>query len=261
MNTRWIGHPLFCMDEVDSTNEEAKRYANQGVENGALIVAEKQTAGKGRRGRSWSNTAGECLQMSALLRLPLTPTEASGLTLVAALAVCRALEAVRPGIGTSPQIKWPNDIVLGTKKICGILVELILEQSRAQKESCVVIGIGVNVNNTIFPEELRQKAGSLRLEWGQNIDRELLMEKIWQEFEEAYDQFRITKDMQSLKTEYEKRLVNIGRLVRVQYGTEILEGTAVGIDALGHLLVRTDQGETHSVDAGEVSVRGIYGYV
>lgn len=255
MNTRWIGNPLFRMQEVDSTNEEAKRYASQGVESGALIVAERQTAGKGRRGRSWSNTAGECLQMSLLLRPPLTPKEASGLTLVAALAVCRAVESVLESL--RPAIKWPNDVIIGTKKICGILVELLLDAG----QSSVIIGIGVNVNNMEFPEELREKATSLKLETGRQIDREFLMERIWQEFEALYARYLLTKDMQDLKADYEQRLVNIGRAVKVCYGKESLEGVAEGIDTEGHLLLRGKDGVQSQIEAGEVSVRGIYGYV
>ncbi len=255
MNTQWIGHPFFHMEEVDSTNEAAKRFANQGVESGALIVAEKQTAGKGRRGRSWSNTAGESLQMSLLLRPELTPKEASGLTLAAALAVSRAVESL-PG-SLRPQIKWPNDVIVGTKKICGILVELLLDSD----QSSVIIGIGVNVNNSVFPGELREKATSLKLATGGQIDRESLMEKIWQEFEAIYEQYLLTKDMSGLKADYEQRLVNIGRQVCVSYGNESLEGVAEGIDVEGHLLLRAKDGGLRHIEAGEVSVRGIYGYV
>ncbi len=255
MDTRWIGHPFFHMEEVDSTNEEAKRYASQGVESGALIVAEKQTAGKGRRGRSWSNTPGECLQMSLLLRPSLTPNETAGLTLVAALAVCRAVESVLPSL--RPQIKWPNDVIVGTKKICGILVELLLDAG----QNIVVIGIGVNVNNMCFPAELREKATSLRLETGRPVERELLMERIWQDFETLYERYQLTNNMRGLKPDYEQRLVNIGRPVCVRYAAESLEGIAEGIDTEGRLLLRGNDGIQRRIDAGEVSVRGIYGYV
>ncbi|MCI8565346.1 MAG: biotin--[acetyl-CoA-carboxylase] ligase [Lachnospiraceae bacterium] len=255
MDTRWIGHPFFHMEEVDSTNEEAKRYASQGVESGALIVAEKQTAGKGRRGRSWSNTPGECLQMSLLLRPSLTPNETAGLTLVAALAVCRAVESVLPSL--RPQIKWPNDVIVGTKKICGILVELLLDAG----QNIVVIGIGVNVNNMCFPGELREKATSLRLETGRPVERELLMERIWQDFETLYERYQLTNNMRGLKPDYEQRLVNIGRPVCVRYAAESLEGIAEGIDTEGRLLLRGNDGIQRRIDAGEVSVRGIYGYV
>lgn len=255
MDTRWIGHPMFRMQEVDSTNEEAKRYASQGVESGALIVAERQTAGKGRRGRSWSNRAGKGLQMSALLRPPLTPAEASGLTLAAALSVCFAVESMYPQ--SRPQIKWPNDVLLGTRKICGILLELLL----GKEENSVVVGIGVNVNNTGFPDELKEKATSLWIEQGETTDRERLMERIWQEFEAVYDRYLLTKDMQGLKADYERRLVNIGRAVRVCQGDKSLEGIALGIDLRGRLLVRGEDGQVSGVEAGEVSVRGVYGYV
>lgn len=258
MNTRWIGHPIYRMDEVDSTNEEAKRYLSQGVESGALFVAERQTAGKGRRGRSWDGRPGESLLMSAVLRLSLTPEQASGLTLVTGLAVCRAVESL-PACpkAAGPRIKWPNDVILGSRKICGILVELLLERER----NGIVIGIGVNVNNSGFPQELREKATSLKREWGRTVDREDLMERIWQEFEAACDCYLLTRDMRGLREEYEQRLINMGCPVRTESAGGGLEGIAEGIDDRGRLRIRKADGELVCIDAGEVSVRGIYGYV
>ena len=258
MNTRWIGHLIYRMDEVDSTNEEAKRYLSQGVENGALIVAERQTAGKGRRGRSWDGRPGESLQMSAVLRLSLTPEQASGLTLVTGLAVCQAVESL-PACPkeAGPRIKWPNDVILGSRKICGILVELLLEKER----NGIVIGIGVNVNNSGFSEELREKATSLKRELGRTVDREDLMERIWQEFETACDCYLLTRDMRGLREEYERRLVNMGCPVRTECAGGGPEGIAEGIDDRGRLRIRKADGELVCIDAGEVSVRGIYGYV
>lgn len=270
MDTKWVGRTLVRMDVVDSTNETAKEYASQGAESGTLIVAERQTAGKGRRGRGWEGTAGESLLMSVLLRPPVTPEQSAMLTLVTALAVCRALEwqkdqvllsAAMAGQETGefvPQIKWPNDVILGTRKVCGILTELIFDR----KDSfSVIIGVGVNVNNQYFSEELAEKATSLRREWGQTIDREALMERIWQEFEKGYEVFLTAGDMRPLKREYEKRLVNAGRPAQVFFEGENLCGTARGVDEKGRLILDMPDGRQTAVDAGEVSVRGIYGYV
>ena len=271
MNTKWVGRPTVRMDVVDSTNEEVKRYASQGAGSGALIVAKRQTAGKGRRGRLWESKEGDSLMMSALLRPDILPENAAMLTIVTALAVCRGVEQMRRQIAApaqeskepetklaAPQIKWPNDIILGTRKICGILVELMLE---ANGSFYVVIGIGVNVNNRTFPGELSGKATSLKKEWGQAVDQEELMTQIWQEFDPLYDRFLQDGDLGGLQKAYEARLVNSGRRVRVCLVGREQEGTAKGIDQRGRLLLGLDSGETILIDAGEVSVRGIYGYV
>ena len=271
MNTKWVGRPTVRVDVVDSTNEEIKRYASQGAGSGALIVAKRQTAGKGRRGRRWESSEEGSLMMSALLRPDILPENAAMMTIVTALAVCRGVERMREQVMAqtresgaaetnlaAPQIKWPNDIILGTRKICGILVELILEESG---KFYLVIGIGVNVNNPAFSGELSQKATSLQREWGQTVDREELMAQIWQEFDPLYDLFLQDGDLSGLLKAYDSRLVNSGRRVRVCLLQGEQEGTARGIDRKGRLLLTQDSGETLMIDAGEVSVRGIYGYV
>lgn len=266
------------MDEVDSTNETVKRYASQGAESGTLIVAERQTAGKGRRGRSWESKQGDSLMMSLMVCPPMRPEQSAMLTLVTALAVCRALvryqkehgetpdtgqdagheqDGMRTA-GVMPRIKWPNDVILGSRKICGILTELVFDKSGG---FYVIIGIGINVNNEHFSEELAEKATSLRREWGYPVEREYLTEMIWQEFETLYDIFLAVGDLSSLKDEYEDCLVNRNRLARVLFEGEDLEGTAAGIDSQGRLLLTLSDGRTIPIDAGEVSVRGVYGYV
>ena len=270
MNTKWVGRQTVRMETVDSTNEEMKRYASQGAGSGALIVAERQTAGKGRRGRSWESREGDSLLMSALLRPDILPEQSAMLTIVTALAVCQGIERIREEVSvqvpkskeeaalTAPQIKWPNDIILGTRKVCGILVEMMLEQT-----GCfyVVIGIGVNVNNQEFSGELSGKATSLQREWGYPVDREELMLRIWQEFDPLYDRFLQDGDLRGLQRAYEARLVNSNRQVQVFFPGGEQKGTAKGIDSRGRLLLKQDSGETLLIDAGEVSVRGICGYV
>lgn len=271
MNTNWVGRPTVRLKEVDSTNETVKRYASQGAENGTLIVAERQTAGKGRRGRSWESGNGENLLMSVLLRPSFAADKASMLTIVTAMAVCRGLERIRDEIrkqknGCREQeaclpavrIKWPNDVLLGTRKVCGILTELMLD---GEGGYYVVIGVGVNVNTRYFPGELEEKAASLCREWGRSVDREAVMERIWQEFEAVYGQFLADGDLSVLREEYENCLVNRGQRVHVCRPGAEFDGIAGGIDTQGRLSVSSEDGEEILVDAGEVSVRGIYGYV
>lgn len=267
MNVGWAGRRTVRMEEVDSTNETAKKYACQGAENGTLIVAERQTAGKGRRGRSWEGRSGESLLMSLLVRPDFSSDKASCLTLLTAMAVCRAAEAeladgqaedLSGGAAVIPRIKWPNDVILGTRKVCGILTELIFD---GDGKPCVIIGVGVNVNNRSFSDELRDKATSLYLETGRQMNRERLMRRIWSEFEQIYEIFVRIQDFSELKEEYEDRLANRGCYCRLLYEGSEQGGVAVGIDDCGRLQIRTDGGTVLNVDAGEVSVRGIYGYV
>ena len=187
-----------------------------------------------------------------LLRPEIGADKASMLTLVAALAVGRVLAKL-----CQPAIKWPNDIVLNKKKICGILTEMSLNGTEIDY---VVIGIGINVNNKDFPEEICQTASSLFLELGKEIDREMLITEVWKQFAVYYEQFLQTEDLSRLQEEYEHILVNKEEKVKVLDPLGEYIGIAKGITNIGELIVDTG-GELRYVSGGEVSVRGIYGYV
>lgn len=251
--TRWTGKEVCFYDILDSTNIKAAGLA-ESYPHGTLVIANQQTLGKGRRGRSWSSEKDTGIYMSMLLKPDMEPSVATGLTLVAALAVASAIEKTT---AARPYIKWPNDIVLNGKKICGILTEMRLTSGKIEY---IVLGIGINVNNTDFPEELQLIASSLLKETGIEIVREELIEAIWLQFEKYYDVYIEAGDFRLLKKEYEKYLVNKNQQVRVLDPNGEYEGIATGITKTGELLVTTDQGERR-VCAGEVSVRGIYGYV
>lgn len=248
-------------ETIDSTNNEIKRRAAQGAEEGLVVSAGMQSAGRGRSGHDWKSPVGESIATSLLLR-PTLPVEClSSLTLVAALAVRRAIYGL---YDIDTEIKWPNDIVRNGKKICGILTELSLEQ---QKAEYVVVGIGVNVHNRNFPEELLDKATSLDMESHQmgrgDLPPESCQEqtrRIWEEFALLYEVFSMTGDLSVVMEEYNRFLANRNRQVRVMDPKEPWEGIARGIDESGALLVETKE-DLRRVDAGEVSVRGIYGYV
>lgn len=265
----WAGRPCFRYEEVDSTNEEAKRLARQGAGHGTLVWAECQTAGKGRRGRTWHSPAGANLYMSLLLRQDLPVEDASMVTLVAALAV---QEGLRQVCGLETSIKWPNDLVADGKKLCGILTELIFveDEERADAQSieasgvnrpCLVVGIGINLLQKEFPEELADRATSVALAGGRAADQEVLIGEIMNAFETYYECFRAEGDLSGLKDLYEIKLINRNRQVCVLDPKGSYEGTALGIDERGNLLVRTGDGSVKTVGSGEVSVRGLYSYV
>lgn len=257
LHTEKLGRTMEYFDEIDSTNNYCKRMAEQGAEHGLLAVADRQTAGRGRRGRSWETPSKTSIAMSILLRPQIAPDRASMLTIVAAMAVA---DAVKEVTALPVGIKWPNDIVVNKKKLCGILTEMSVELSAI---NYVVVGIGINVNNVSFPEEIAATATSLYLEKGERVSRSRVIAAAIDAFERYYKSFIKTQDLSGLRTAYEAYLVNRNARVRVITGDGTVEeeGIALGIDDMGRLRIQMDDGSVRAVMAGEVSVRGIYGYV
>ncbi len=255
--TETFGRTMEYFDEIDSTNNYCKQQAEMGAEHGFLAVADRQVSGRGRRGRVWETPSGISIAMSIVLRPEIATECASMLTLVAALSVA---DAIRNVTGLEAGIKWPNDIVINGKKVCGILTEMSIEFSAI---NYVVVGIGVNVNNSIFPQELSDIATSIYMEKGEMVSRSRLIAEILIAFERYYKVFLETQDLSELKSYYEARLVNKDAHVRVlsANGKVDDEGTALGIDDIGRLVIKSDDGSTKNIMAGEVSVRGICGYV
>lgn len=248
---------IDCRETVDSTNTLIRQAAQAGAAEGLVITAEQQTAGRGRRGRSWDSPAGSNLYFSVLLRPDMDCEKAHMLTLPMALA---AAQSVR-GLGLEAQIKWPNDVVIGSKKICGILTELYFDEAAHGRGYYVVVGTGINVNQAHFAEELSERATSLFLETGHELDRERLLAEVLERFSQYYAIFLKTEDLGGLLKEYENLLANRDRQVEVLDPGGAWKGTALGIQKTGELLVRREDGTVEAVFAGEVSVRGIYGYV
>lgn len=252
--TKWVGTEICYFDVTDSTNTQAKSMGEGDAPNGTLVVAGKQESGRGRRGRSFESPAGTGIFMTLLLRPEIEPQNASMLTLVSALAVAKGIEHM---VDLPVQIKWPNDIVINGKKVCGILTEMSAQMDYV---NYIVIGIGINVGNEEFPEEIKDVATSIYLESGKHVNRAMLIEKIWEEFEDYYELYEKTQDLSSLVKEYDSYLVNRGQKVRVLDPKEPYEGKAMGITDRGELIVDTWEAR-RLVSAGEVSVRGVYGYV
>ena len=252
--TKWVGTEICYFDVTDSTNTQAKSLGEGDAPNGTLVVAGKQESVRGRRGRSFESPAGTGIFMTLLLRPEIEPQNASMLTLVSALAVAKGIEHM---VDLPVQIKWPNDIVINGKKVCGILTEMSAQMDYV---NYIVIGIGINVGNEEFPEEIKDVATSIYLESGKHVNRAMLIEKIWEEFEDYYELYEKTQDLSSLVKEYDSYLVNRGQKVRVLDSKEPYEGKAMGITDRGELIVDTWEAR-RLVSAGEVSVRGVYGYV
>ena len=257
LHTRWAGSELHYYAETGSTNADAKQFAEQGAVHGTLVVADTQTSGRGRRGHSWQSPAGTTIAMSLVCRPDFSPEKASMLTLVMGLAVADAIAEVT---GLDTKIKWPNDTVINQKKVTGILTEMSAEPDYIQY---VIIGIGINVNSGIeaFPEEIRDMATSLKIESKKQISRAEIIAAVMKYFENYYEIFCRTQDLSGIREAYHKRLANLNADVKVLDPKGTYPGIARGIDEDGNLLVELSDGTVQKVNAGEVSVRGLYGYV
>lgn len=249
-----FGRHVEYYDTLDSTNLQARRLAEQGAGHGTLVVAESQEAGRGRRGRTWSSKEGEGLYMSLVLRPDILPSSASMMTLVAALAVQKG---IRETAGLETVIKWPNDIVAGGRKLCGILTEMSAELEGIHY---IVIGIGINVGTTEFPPDVAIGT-SILLETGKAVRRSQLAANVMKAMEAYYDLFIACGDMSGLAEEYNSLMADYMEDVRVLDPAGEYRGKALGINPKGELLVEREDGRLERVVSGEVSVRGIYGYV
>lgn len=255
MQTQWAGRNIVYYPETDSTNLRIRELGDAGAPHGTLAVADMQTAGRGRRGRTWESPPGSSIYMSILLRPDIIPGAAPMLTLVMA---CSVAEGISDCENVDVRIKWPNDVIAGGKKLVGILTEM---STQIDYINHVTIGVGINVNMTEFPENIRDTATSLRLETGHEVRRAPLIAAIMKRFEENYAVFLKTQDMSGLMEKYSGMLINLDRDVLVLGAEDSYKAHALGIDRQGELIVRREDGTEEKIYAGEVSVRGVYGYV
>ncbi len=243
---------IHTLETVDSTNNEAKRWAQKGAPHGSVFVADEQTGGKGRLGRVWKSPPKTGLWFTFLLRPKASPEQVTNLTLFAGLAVAKAIRRLT---GCDARIKWPNDVVIGNKKVCGILTEMAAEMESVEY---VIPGIGVNVNTESFPEEIAYKATSLYLSTGKKWSRATVLQAILLEMEELLNRQQ-TMGTAAVLSEYRENCVTIGRQVSTQRGNIRLSGIAEDITEEGELVVRQSNGSLLTINSGEVSVQGIYG--
>ncbi len=238
--------PVLYEERVDSTNLYLRRLADT-APDGTAVIAASQSAGRGRAGRSFLSPEGG-LYLSVLLRPAVEPERLPTLTPVAAAAVCRAVETV---CGVRCGVKWPNDVLLGGKKICGILFESVL----GGEKPCVIVGIGVNADTPAFPEELQPIAGSIAAVTGDNVDLHALAAALLSEFDALYALW-LSDGGAAVREEYRRRCLNVGR--EVLAGGR--RGLCLGVGDDYSLLVRFSDGAEEALRFGEVSVRGLYGY-
>lgn len=245
---------VIYFDETDSTNTRAKLFGEEGMTDGTLVVADCQNMGKGRRGRSFSSPKGQSIYMTFLLRPDISPAKASMITILSAMAVRSALSEV---CGINALIKWPNDIVAEGKKICGILTEMSAELT---KVNYVVVGIGINVNNEKMPKDIESVAISARMLTGKTHRRSLIIGSVCKWFGIYYGKFIETLNLSQIKEEYNKYLIHMDKEVEIVRDNEKYRAKSLGLADDGELLIERD-GKTETVMSGEVSVRGVYGYV
>ncbi len=251
LNTELLGREIIALESVGSTNDYLKELGNNGCREGVVVAAREQTKGKGRLGRIWQSKRDENIAFSVLLRPQTAPGSVSAVTPLTGLAICKAL---RETTGLDCKIKWPNDIVVGNKKLVGILTEMTAEFDAVEY---IVIGIGINVDQESFPEEIENKATSILLETGMHYDKNRLLAKFLDRLEKELFQSNLRMSQNNLE-EYKELCATIGRNVTFTRGTQKIHGTAVEISENGELKVMLPDGSVCSVYSGEVTVQGIY---
>lgn len=255
------GHPwqdrIHVLDTVDSTNIRLRAMAEVGAPHGTCLIALEQTEGRGRQGRSFSSPRGLGLYFSLLLRPSCIPAQAGHVTAMAAVAACDAVEAVS---GLRPGIKWTNDLVLGNKKLAGILTEMEADWV-SNTIHYIIIGIGINLNHRAyqFPADLESIAASIRMETRKETDLADMSAALVKRFSQMSSGILTKKDLWLQR--YRQDCVTLGREVKLLRGQDIRYARALDIDPDGSLIVRYPGGEIESVSSGEVSVRGLWGYV
>ncbi|MBM7856039.1 BirA family biotin operon repressor/biotin-[acetyl-CoA-carboxylase] ligase [Desulfohalotomaculum tongense] len=250
LNTKYFGQKIIHYQQVESTNEEAKKLAVRGVEQGTVVIAEQQAGGRGRLGRRWHSAFGKEIMFSVVLYPNINPAETPQVSMLAAVAVARAIEktcAVRAGI------KWPNDLLVSDKKVCGILVEIGAEVDRVKY---VVLGIGINVNSTKqdWPVEIEHKATSLREERGTAVSRLKLMRSVLEELEQLYEVWQ-QQGFAPILRQWRAWCVSQHCRARVETIRGSYSGWIEGVNNNGELLLRLSDGSIHTFNSGDVSLR------
>jgi BirA family biotin operon repressor/biotin-[acetyl-CoA-carboxylase] ligase len=251
LETEYIGRETHYFQKLSSTNTAAKEQAEKGGKEGTVIISETQAQGHGRLNRPWISPRGG-VWLSIILRPEIAPEEAPKITLITSVAVARTLDRL---YDLKPEVKWPNDVLVDGKKICGILTEA---STSGKKVSIIVVGIGINANFTLeaLPDNLRTAATTLKEVVKRNVDREKLVCALLKEFEECYELFRARK-FEALLEEWRKMTVFLGKRVEIVSFGESWVGRAIDVDASGALIVELEHGERKRVLSGDVIVRGV----
>ena len=247
LRTHSLGRAIQYFHSVSSTNQIARELSRQGCPQGMVVIADEQTEGRGRRGRSWVNSPGKDICMSAVLRPKMESQHAPRFTLATALGVYR----VATDLGLAPSIKWPNDVLVEGKKVCGILLEM---EGNMDSLDALIVGLGLNVNTDDFPQELCSIATSLSKELDQPLNRREVLCALLDELEPFFDACENEAAFAGMLETYKTSCSTIGKEVTVHGIRETFCGIAEDIDEIGRLMVRTDDGVLHTVSAGDVTL-------
>ena len=244
-----IGHKLYYFPEIGSTNDEAFRLGMAGATEGTVVIADSQTKGRGRMQRIWHSPVGSNIYTSLILRPHLTPAAAPQISLVAGVAVAELLDQYCPG---QIELKWPNDLLVNGKKICGILAQM---KTVAEDVDFVVVGLGINVNirDNQFPAEIREIATSLSSETGREVSREDLIISLYENFAKWYKKL-LQNGFAAIKEKWLNMAPMIGQNVKITHFNETVTGKAIGIDDTGSLILFTVQGERIVINAGDATI-------
>lgn len=252
LNTRFVGKHIIHLETIDSTNSYAKQIASE-QSNGTVIISEEQTKGRGRLGRLWDSKAYEGIWMSIILKPEMLPYKAPFLTIIAGVSIAKALN----NLGVNVGIKWPNDLILNDKKLCGILTELSAE---IEQINHIVLGIGMNVKNKSFPSEIENIATSLYKE-GYEISRVDIVREILVQLEKYYMDYINDNNNEEIIDLYKEYSVVLNKKIYILKNDEKELVECVDINLYGNLIVKKKDGSIIEIMSGEVSIRGEYGYV
>jgi len=256
LKTVLIGRDVVYFDSTSSTNDRAKEIAASGAREGTVVAAGRQTEGRGRFGKKWLSDSDGGIYASVILRPEAPAADIARITLIAGLAVCAAIRSITLA---DAGIKWPNDIVINGRKVCGILAEMSAE---AEHIDYLVVGIGINVNDESFADEISDRATSLHIETGERISRKTILHGVLANLEKYYLRYLNDPDgAKSVLEEYRKYCVTIDSNISAEWHGGRIEGKACDISDTGGLVIQTSGGEMITVYSGEVSVRGVLGYV
>jgi len=249
LNTKVIGKKIFFYDSISSTQTIAKELALKGEQEGTIVIADEQVSGRGRMARNWHSLKGAGLWMSMIIRPNIPIVKAPQITLLTAVSY---LLAIKKETNLNIGIKWPNDLLVNQKKVCGILTELQAEENRVQS---IIIGIGVNVNQSIedFPPELRNIATSLSIEKGEKIDRMRLLQTICSEFENLYELY-LKKGFPPIKELWEEHALSIGKDITAHTISGSYRGIATGINEDGVLLLQLSNGTIQPIYSADIEL-------
>ena len=248
--TKRFGRNIHYLQSCPTTQPIAHQLAQAGEPDGSIVICEEQTAGKGRLARPWTSTQGKGIWMSVIIRPEIPPTKAPQLTLVAAVAVTRAIEDIA---GVRAEIKWPNDLLINGKKCTGILTEL---QADIDRVHAIILGIGVNVNQQLsdFPEEIQSIATSVQMVTGKTVDRAELVARILHHLE-IYTDLYVKHGFEPLKLLWESYSCTLGKRIKAIMIHQEIEGVALGITNEGILQVKTDDGQIHGIYSADIEIQ------